>query len=210
MGLVVALDVQALPTARSVPLHDPADERELLPRYVRGDAASFTELVRRFRAPVYGYIVRCGIQPAVADDLFQEVFFNVHRAAASYRPSQPLKPWLFTIAANAVRSHFRKRSVLTRVFSFGQTPEGPAHEPSLQVASEGNELARYLDEHIAALPLKQREAVVLCCIEQLSLEETASALAMPLETVKTNLKRGRAALAKALDRRGKRAAREAS
>jgi len=154
--------------------------------------------------------VRCGIQPAVADDLFQEVFFNVHRAAASYRPSQPLKPWLFTIAANAVRSHFRKRSVLTRVFSFGQTPESPAHEPSLQVASEGNELARFLDEHIAALPLKQREVVVLCCIEQLSLEETASALVMPLETVKTNLKRGRAALAKALDRRGKRAAREAS
>lgn len=176
------------------------DERELLPRYAAGDRAAFEELVHRFRTPVYGYIIRCGVAPAQADDLFQDVFFSVHRAASSYRPTQPLKPWLFTITANAVRSHFRKRSVFSRVFSSAEVePVGDA--PSLQIASEGAELASFLDEHIRSLPLKQREVVVLCCVEQLSLDETAAALAMPVESVKTNLKRGRAALQKALDRR---------
>ncbi len=176
------------------------DERELLPRYAAGERAAFEELVLRFRTPVYGYIVRCGVPSAQADDLFQDVFFSVHRAAASYRPTQPLKPWLFTITANAVRSHFRKRSVLARVFSPAEV-EPVADGPSLQIASEGAELAGFLDEHIKALPLKQREVVLLCCVEQLSLEETAAALAMPVESVKTNLKRGRATLQKALDRR---------
>jgi RNA polymerase sigma factor (sigma-70 family) len=185
------------------------DERQLLPRYAAGHAESFSELVRRFRAPLYGYIIRCGVPPSAADDLFQEVFFSVHRAAASYRPSQPLKPWLFTITANAVRSHFRKRSVFQRVFSSAEIYEPAAGEPSLQVAREGAELASYLDEHVRALPLKQREVVLLCCIEQLSLEETSSTLQMPLESVKTNLKRGRAALQKALDRLAMREAREA-
>ena len=185
------------------------DERELLPRYAEGDRAAFEELVHRFRAPVYGYIIRCGVPSAAADDLFQDVFFSVHRAAASYRPTQPLKPWLFTITANAVRSHFRKRSVWARVFSPAEMAESQAPEPGLQVAREGAELADFLDGHMRDLPLKQREVVVLCCVEQLSLEETAAALAMPLESVKTNLKRGRAALQKALDRRDLREKREA-
>ncbi len=185
------------------------DERELLPRYAEGDRSAFEELVHRFRAPVYGYIIRCGVPPSAADDLFQEVFFSVHRAATSYRSTQPLKPWLFTITANAVRSHFRKRSVWSRVFTPAQMHEPQALEPGLQVAREGAELAGFLDGHIRELPLKQREVVVLCCVEQLSLEEASAALAMPLESVKTNLKRGRATLQKALARRELRGQREA-
>lgn len=185
------------------------DERELLPRYAAGDRAMFEEVVRRFRVAIYGYIVRCGIHMPACDDVFQDVFFNVHRAAASYSAAFALKPWLFTIAANAVRSHFRKRSVFTRVFSSIELAEPASLEPGLQLAHEGDELAGFLDAHIRQLPLKQREVVVLCCVEQLSLDETAQALAMPLETVKTNLKRGRAALSKALERRQKLLEREA-
>lgn len=197
-----------LVAVNAAPKASALDERALLPRYAAGDVAMFDEVVRRFRLAVYGYIVRCGIAPAAADDVFQDVFFNVHRAAASYRAEHALRPWLFTIAANAVRSHFRKRSVLARVFFSGEAREAASSEPAVHLRSEGDELAVYLDEHIRELPLKQREVVVLCCIEQLSLDETSQALNMPLETVKTNLKRGRAALAKALDRRTMSAERE--
>jgi RNA polymerase sigma-70 factor (ECF subfamily) len=184
------------------------DERALLPRYAAGDLVMFDEMMRRYRSAIYGYIVRCGIPPAAADDVFQDVFFNVHRSAASYCADHALRPWLFTIAANAVRSHFRKKSVIARMFSSAEARDVEALEPTLQLRSEGDELAAYLDARIKELPLKQREVVVLCCIEQLSLDETALALAMPLETVKTNLKRARAALAKALERRAKSAVRE--
>ena len=59
-------------------------------------------LVSRYRAAVYSYLVRCGVAEADRDDLFQEIFIRIHRAASRYRPDCPLHPWLFTIVANAV------------------------------------------------------------------------------------------------------------
>jgi DNA-directed RNA polymerase specialized sigma24 family protein len=73
-----------------------------------GDAQAFAELVARYRRPVYGYLVRCGVEPAARDDLFQEVFAAIHRGAATYHAERRVKPWVFAIAANVVRSHYRK------------------------------------------------------------------------------------------------------
>ena len=59
------------------------DERRLLPMHSEGYAGAFRELVERYRAPVYGYLVRCGVAPAMRDDLFQDIFMRIHTAAAS-------------------------------------------------------------------------------------------------------------------------------
>lgn len=185
-----------------------ADDRELLPLHARGDPHAFAELMRRTRSSIYGYIVRCGVHGAAADDVFQDVYFKVHRAAARYRPEQPLRPWLFTIVANEVRTYYRKRGVLARVFSPVEVHEPPSDHVTVQASAEGVELAAFLERGITKLPLKQREVLLLSCVEGMSLEEIAAALAMPVETVKTNLKRGRAALAKHLERRELTLARE--
>src|SRR5205085_6907941 len=84
-------------------------EAELLPRHCRGDGDAFPALLQAFRAPVYGYLVRCGVAEGTRDDLFQEIFLKVHQGAGHYSPGRPLKPWLFTIVANCVRDHFRRR-----------------------------------------------------------------------------------------------------
>lgn len=184
------------------------DEREWLGRHRRGDATAFRELVERYGGAIHGYIVRCGVQPAVREDLFQDVFFKVHCAADRYDASQPLKPWLFTIAANTVRSYFRRRSVFERFFSSERPYETASSQPSLHATFEAQQTAVYLDANLQRLSLAQREVLVLVCIEGLSLDETAAALSMPVNTVKTNLQRGRRALAKALARRDITLARE--
>src|SRR6476469_1247313 len=86
-------------------LHDA--ERDLLVRHRNGDAQAFAELVARYRRPVYGYLLRCGLEAAVCDDLFQEVFATIHRAAGTYQSDRPVRPWVFTITANVVRSYYR-------------------------------------------------------------------------------------------------------
>ena len=83
------------------------EERSWLPRHCNGDQAAFPALLEAYRRPIYSYLVRTGVAQAQRDDLFQSIFLKIHSAAASYQPSRPLAPWLFTIVANSVRNHFR-------------------------------------------------------------------------------------------------------
>jgi RNA polymerase sigma-70 factor (ECF subfamily) len=86
------------------------EERSWLGRHYRGDQSAFPALLTAYRRPIYSYLVRSGVAEAERDDLFQSIFLKIHAAAKSYKPSLPLAPWLFTIAANTVRNHLRGRS----------------------------------------------------------------------------------------------------
>jgi RNA polymerase sigma-70 factor, ECF subfamily len=174
-----------------------AHEGDLLARHSRGDAHAFAEFVACYRRPVYGYLARCGVDEPTREDLFQEIFTRIHRGAASYRPERPVKPWVFAIAANVVRSHFRRPRD-------AQALEADPIEdaaPDVHALVEARETAVWLEGAIAALPMAQREVVILSCIEQLAQDDVAAALDIPVNTVKTHLRRGRIALAHALARR---------
>jgi RNA polymerase sigma factor (sigma-70 family) len=176
------------------------EEGQLLVRHRRGDADAFAELVTRYRRPVYSYLVRCGVEEAARDDLFQDVFTRIHRAAATYQPERPMKPWVFAIVANTVRSHYRKTRGREIVVS-APDPELSDSAPDSHQLVEARETAAWIERAVAALPFSQREVVVLCCIEQLPQDDVAATLGMPVNTVKTHLRRARIALAQALARR---------
>ena len=182
--------------------HQPShlEEGQLLVRHRGGDAEAFAELVARYRRPVYSYLVRCGVEEAARDDLFQEVFTHIHRAAATYQPERPVKPWVFAIVANVVRGHYRKARVREIVVSAPDPQQSDSAPDSHQLA-EARETAAWIERAVAALPFSQREVVVLCCIEQLPQDDVAATLGMPVNTVKTHLRRARIALAQALARR---------
>ncbi len=181
------------------------DERRLLPLYVGGDKRAFVELLTRYRAPVFGYLVRCGVPAAVRDDLFQEIFEKVHRSASSYQPDRPLKPWLFTVVANTVRSHYRRQRVDQLVF----VEERAAGDlPDAQALAESRETLAFIEAEIQRLPFVQREVMVLCCIEGLEAQEVATILDAPVNTIKTHLRRARLTLTRALARRRARERRE--
>jgi RNA polymerase sigma-70 factor (ECF subfamily) len=182
------------------------DERSLLLRHRDGERGAFAELVQRYRAPVYSYLTRCGVAVDDRDDLFQEIFIKVHRSAATYDESRPLHPWIFTIVANTVRTYMRRQRVRDLVYSSTDEdgPAGGADPPADNPDSERSAVARetvaWLAREIAQLPLAKREVLILACIEAMPLKEVAEALAMPLSTVKTHLRRARMALAERLAR----------
>lgn len=184
----------------------PAASR-LLSRHLSGDHTAFGELVMLFRARVYSYLVRSGVAEATRDDLFQEIFLKVHSAASSHDKQRPVEPWLFTIVANTVRSHFRSQSTRAKFIDGTEAPEIAVESAASELA-EARETKVWLDEAVKKLPEAQREAVILCCIEQLAQQDVAKILGIPLNTLKTNLSRGRAALAKALVKRNAAQSRE--
>lgn len=178
----------------------PNDERELLLRHRKGDADAFGALVQAYRQPVYSYLIRCGVAESDRDDLFQDIFIRVHRAAASYEPDRPLHPWLFTIVANAVRNWHRRSKVRAMVFAAGPEPEPCSAAADGERNAIARQTAALLEHALGGLPLPQREVLVLACIENLPQKEIASALGMPVNTVKTHLRRARLALMRELDR----------
>ena len=175
-------------------------DSELLVHHRRGDAHAFGELVARYRKRVYGYLVRCGVEEGVRDDLFQDVFVRIHGAVASYQPERPVNPWVFAIVANVVRSHYRKVRVREQVLPT-DLPSIDDAAPDSRELTEARETAGWMEKAIAALSPSQREVIVLCCVEQLPQEDVGAILGMPVNTVKTHLRRGRIALAQALARR---------
>jgi RNA polymerase sigma-70 factor (ECF subfamily) len=183
---------------------DPAPEDNLLVRHREGDAEAFRALVQRYRAPVYGYLVRCGISEADRDDLFQEIFLRVHRGAKRYDAGRPLHPWIFTVVANAVRTHLRRRKAATGIFA-----EAPEREPrdarpdGEHVASARQSLAN-LEVALRGLAPLQREVLLLATVANVPQKDIAEALEIPVNTVKTHLRRARMRLIEALAGRQRR------
>ena len=177
------------------------DSRGSLLRHREGETGAFAALVAEYRRPVYSYLIRCGVAEGDRDDLFQSVFLRIHRAAAQYRADLPAHPWIFTIVANEVRSYLRRRRIRELVFAGPSThePEDPA--PDGERAVEARETVAWLEEEIRRLPLPQREVLILASLESRPLSEVADALGIPLNTVKTHLRRARLLLSEKLARR---------
>lgn len=142
-----------------------------------GDAAAVAELFDRFHAPVTRFLSRMvGASPDV-EDLVQTTFLEVARGSARFEERSTVQTWLFGIAANVARHHFRsnsRRGRLSRALSLVVRHATPAPEPS-ELADARQQLdlvKRALD----ALPFKQREAFVMCELEGLSAREVASAV----------------------------------
>ncbi len=177
------------------------EERTWLTRHCRGDASAFPALLEAYRRPVYGYLVRSGVAEADRDDIFQSIFLKVHAAAESYDPTRPLGPWLFTIVANTVRNHFRAQAVpITTVPRDDPLDplDPPDPNPGPEHIAEIRETIAWLEEALLALPLAQREVLLLITIVGQRQQDVANSLNLPLNTVKTHLRRARLALAAGL------------
>lgn len=181
------------------------EERTWLTRHCRGDASAFPALLAAYRRPVYSYLVRNGVAEADRDDLFQSIFLKIHAAAQSYDPARPLAPWLFTIVANTVRNHYRAQAVPQAVplaavsDAESRDPSDlPDPNPGPEHIAEARETVAWLEEALLALPPVQREVLLLVAVAGLRQQDVAHSLNLPLNTVKTHLRRARLALADGL------------
>jgi RNA polymerase sigma-70 factor (ECF subfamily) len=168
-------------------------DADLLARVlVDGDQHAFGELVRRHQSPVRGLLrqlTRTDLE--LADDLAQETFIRAYKNIRSFRGEAKFSTWLYRIAYNVFRDDARKRKELV-----GIDEAKLQSEADPQTADPG--LRHDLMSALAALPLHERSAIVLCCQNGLSHDEAARVLEIPLGTVKTNVLRGREKLKKML------------
>ncbi len=171
------------------------EELQWLPRHARGDADAFPALMDAYRAPVWNYLARCGVSLQLREDLFQDIFLKIHTSAASYRAAWPLRPWVFTIAANTLRNHVRDRQRHRQFFAPDELPDPPDPKPKADESAVIAETKAWVDKAIMQLPFSQREVLVLVTLESLPLKEVAAILKVSQNTVKTRLRRARLKLA---------------
>lgn len=181
----------------------------MLARHLEGDPRAFGDLVDRYGSGIYAYLYRSGLGRPVADDLFQETFFRVHRSAGRFDSAHPFQTWLYTIATNLVRSHFRKRKVRRIMTGWWRRspgdpqgapvpldPPDPTADP--EVRASDRERVQLIERALGDLPDGPRRALLLTRVEGLSLAQAAEALGVGVPTVKTWVRRGRLTLADAL------------
>jgi len=174
------------------------EDDDLIARVASGDAGAFGDLFRRRRGDVYRFALHVTGAPAAADDVVQDVFLAVMRDAARYQPGRSsVVAWLCGIARNCARqrldrdARFQKRDVASAFRRKEDAADGSDPLTDLARAEDVERVRRA----VLSLPLRYREAVVLCDLQELSYEEAAGAMGCAVGTVRSRLHRGRALLA---------------
>ena len=145
---------------------------------------------------MYRFALHLTGSPSLADDVTQDVFVTVIRDARKFEPGRAAVPaWLCGIARNFVR----RRLAVDRGAASIDADDGleaalPATSPDPLQDLTSSEALEALRRAILTLPLRYREVVVLCDLQELSYADAAVALACPLGTVRSRLNRGRALL----------------
>ena len=177
------------------------EEAGLVRRCLAGDEKAYRELVERYQAQIYSLALRMVRRAEDAEDLTQETFVRMFRALARYDPERPFAAWLFTIASRLCIDHIRRRKVSP--ISLTQRERDSEEEYQIEVEDPGlkpDEVTTHAEEErrtadlIAGLPPHYRIVVILRHQQDLSYEEIAEALHMPLGTVKARIHRARALL----------------
>ncbi|RRJ83776.1 sigma-70 family RNA polymerase sigma factor [Aestuariirhabdus litorea] len=163
---------------------DQLDDHELMQRYGEGEVAAFEQLYQRHRQGLYRYFLRqCG-QPALAEDLYQEVWSRVIGAARRYRPDARFDTWLYRIAHNRLVDHYRRPSLV----GSEPTETVEAVEPGPVEAAEQQQQAQRLHHCLGQLPALQLEAFMLKEEVGFSAAAVAEVVGASLEATKSRLR----------------------
>jgi RNA polymerase sigma factor (sigma-70 family) len=156
-------------------------EEALMSAYRAGDRTAFESLFALLGPRVHGFFMRSFQNRATADDLLQITFLKLHRARADYDASQPLRPWVFSIAARVRLDEYRRRKQIMEDLDderMERLPSGTADGPPAS-APDNIETAQRAESFRVALdtlPESQRVIVHLHRFEGLTFAQIATAL----------------------------------
>lgn len=148
---------------------------------------TFEVLVAAHHAEIHRYLVRVTGRSAEADDLSQETFLRAYRAHAGLPPGSNVRAWLFAIATNLCRNHFRgeKRRRLAMAAAGAEPPAEERGTPEGEVLFA--EARARADEVVAGLPLKQRMAFTMRKIHDLEYDAIGASLGCSAESARANV-----------------------
>jgi RNA polymerase sigma-70 factor (ECF subfamily) len=184
----------------------------LVRRCVAGDAAAWEEIVQRYHRRIYNICYRFAGTPDDAQDLTQEVFIRMYRTLGSYDVGRgAFMTWVTTLTRNLLVDHFRKTKQDRMTDSLDATTSGhedamplgeriPDEGPAPDTGVQSREARETVHEALQKLSPELREAVILRDLQDMDYREIATVLKVPEGTVKSRINRGRAELARLLQR----------
>ena len=179
-----------------------ADEDQALVAAARRDTEAAGRLFDKYYGEVVGYIYHCTLDHAVTEDLTSNVFLAAFRHMGRFRWRQiPFRAWLFRIATNEVRMHWRRQR-RDRMVSLEPGCDIPVAETSDADTLEAAEEYRLVHEALLELRLKYRTVIVLRYFEDKAIAEICEITGRKEGTVKSQLHRGLARLQDMLVRMG--------
>jgi len=180
---------------------EPTDTRDQadMERLIAGQDTALNDLMERHSTPVFHFLCRMIGNEDDANDLAQETFVRVFKSRESFRASEKFSTWLFTIATNLARNHFRWRSRHPNVSLEAETRDSeqtpgstlPADSRAPDEEALASERAEAVRMAVKNLPQDLREAIVLCEWEERSVAEAATILEATPKAVESRLYRGR-------------------
>jgi len=187
------------------------DWSQVVRRCMDGDSGAWAELVRTHHRRVYGLCYRFTGNPADAEDLTQDVFLKVYSNLASFDTGRgSLQVWITTMTRNLLVDNFRRTRNQRATSSLDDGWESAeelkpidrltSRNLSPHESAASKELAKMVQEALAHVSVDLREAVILRDLQDMDYKEIACVLGIPEGTVKSRISRGRAELARLLER----------
>ena len=173
-------------------------DAELLTRYTAGEEEAFGELVNRYKNSLYAFLRQFLNRHDLVEDVFQETFLQLFSSRESFDTSRPLRPWLFTIAANKAKDALRKwqRTSAVQIGTMADSQDlsfddmlntVTADETMPYEELQKNETASRVGQIVADMPDNLREILVLAYFQRFSYKQMAEILSIPIGTVKSRL-----------------------
>jgi len=173
-------------------------DADLLVRYAKGDEAAFREIVSRYKNSLYAFLRQFLNRQDLVEDVFQETFLQLFTSRDSFDLSRPLRPWLFTIAANKAKDALRKSQRASAIpigtlsdseeMSFDDVLNTLTADSTMPYEElEEGETAARVAQIVANMPENLREILILAYFNKFSYKQMAKILSIPIGTVKSRL-----------------------
>ncbi len=180
------------------PILENRTDAELLESFSAGDEAAFNIIVSRYKNGLYSFLKKFINNQDLIEDVFQETFLQLFTSRESFDSSRPLRPWLFTIAANKAKDALRKqhRNATISISAIANSEEMSFDDALNTITSdnvvpydnvEKDEIAVRVRQVIANIPENLREILILAYFNKFSYKQTAQILSIPIGTVKSRL-----------------------
>lgn len=161
---------------------------------------NFLPIYDEFYHPVKIFITAMVKDEWTADDLVQETFFKIQKKIHTLKDSSKIKPWIFSIARNVSRDHFRKSIPTPNDENQGEHGDENFQTPLVQIELEQRQMSQCVEDKINLLPESHREVIVLSDTMELSHQEIVDILGITVGNVKVRLHRARKAMKEILER----------
>ncbi len=171
-------------------------DAQLVEDVLVGDTDSFDLLMARYQHAVFNYLFYLTRNHERAEDLVQETFIRAYQSLKSLRNREKFKPWLFRIATNLFKSHYRKWILRPFIPLPDSYPSAGMEDPEESI--ERLETQMEVQKALSSLPESARSVLLLREMEGMSYEEIAESLNLSIGTVKSRIARARQNLARLL------------